>query len=85
MTAVPTTTKTTLKDLLDAGLIHESKDEKLGEMLEKAFEGKDKDGFVDDPEVIKYSLKVFAKELNEIFNDGLKASDDFLTERASQE
>lgn len=63
-----TKTKMSLKDLLDAGLIHESKDEKLGEMLAKAFEGKEKDGFVDDPEVIKYSLKVFSKELNEANN-----------------
>lgn len=54
-----------LKDMLDAGLIPECKDEKLTEMLTKAFDGKGKDHYVDDPEIIRYSLKLFAKSIKE--------------------
>ena len=50
-----------LKDFLHE--IPESQDKQLGEMLEKAFEGKDSDAYVDSPEIIKYSLKVTASEI----------------------
>lgn len=52
-----------LKDFLHK--IPESQDKQLGEMLEKAFEGKGCDDYVDSPEIIKYSLKVTAREIRE--------------------
>lgn len=52
-----------LKDFIH--LIPESQDKKLGEMLEKAFAGKGPDGYVDSPEIIKYSLKVLSNEIKE--------------------
>lgn len=52
-----------LKDFLHE--IPESQDIQLGEMLEKAFEGKGNDSYVDSPEIINYSLKVTAREIRE--------------------
>lgn len=51
--------------MINSGLIPECKDEKLTEMLTKAFEGKGKDHYVDDPEIIRYSLKVLAKDIKD--------------------